>query len=236
MKSLVISFLFLNVALAGYLPQSKIDGQQHNALASFTSLNECEASYNESCVYAYGYDHRIHELGDETYDKAIYSKNDTESCVDEIDCDQKHLNKSCADASENPIKNYDTKEVYCSKFLRNDKVPTGAKILVVNQAKKDALTALENARKIKEAQIAAAMKSITCGRRVIALLSVKNSLKGLTNAQVKQMNNDYKEIKGLLESGALDTSKEEINAITPDGTIVTAQDKIDLIAEIDGCK
>ena len=92
---------------------------------------------------------------------------------------------------------------------------------------------VDDAKAAREAQIASAMAAINHGKRVIALFLVRNSTKSLTTGQVKQLNATYSAIKDLLETGSLVSAKEEINALTPDGVLVTEGDKTELIAEID---
>lgn len=85
----------------------------------------------------------------------------------------------------------------------------------------------------KEAEKKNALARMDHGRGVIALVLVQNSKKvGLTNSQIAQINGTFAQIKGLLDTGSLNTAKDAINAITPDGVLVTQEDKDIYLAEI----
>jgi hypothetical protein len=91
------------------------------------------------------------------------------------------------------------------------------------------------AAKDKESSIQAALERIECGKRVIALLVVRNSVKQLSTTQVASINNIYAPIKGLIDTGSLVTAKELMLSISPDGTLITEEDKSDLVNEITKC-
>lgn len=240
MKTLTLLFLitFSITTSANYLPESKINGQAIEAgVAVYQKKAKCEAVYSETCHHVpFQYNPEYHELVDEMVGdpaSAVYSKNDIEACADQTDCETKNSSKVCTDLMENVYMAQDFSEIYCSKFLRFDaQIPSGKKIIVENATKKAAYDSALAASEAMEAAIATAMKAINHGKRVIALLVVRNASKGLTTAQIEQMNSTYAEIKNLLETGSLVTAKEKIELITPDGTIVTEADKTALISEI----
>jgi len=95
-------------------------------------------------------------------------------------------------------------------------------------------TAAIAAEKTKIAGIEAALLAVEGGKRIVAYMNALNYAKGLTTAQVKTVlqDADLSLIKSLLESGSLVTAKEEIEAYTPDGTLVTQGDKDAIIAEL----
>lgn len=152
-------------------------------------------------------------------------KEQTDSCADAVECQSKFESLVCDSSGFNPIKNLDLMEVYCTKFE--------AKHIISNASLKAAYEASQAQEKALEDGVKSALKRIEHGKRVIALLLVRNSSKNLSKGQVKQMVSTYAEIKGLLETGSLETAKDEINLITPDGTIVTEGDKSALVSEID---
>jgi hypothetical protein len=80
-----------------------------------------------------------------------------------------------------------------------------------------------------------ALRAADCGKRVKARVSVINAKKGLKKAQRKQLINNFKAIIPLLDAGSLDIAKDEISAVVADGTLVTEEDKLKIIAEIDAC-
>jgi hypothetical protein len=89
------------------------------------------------------------------------------------------------------------------------------------------------AAKEAEDQIAMRMKRQEFGRRVIAIMSIRNDTKTLTTPQIVQFRSDYADINEALQNGSIGTARALINAITPDGTITTSADKTALLAEID---
>lgn len=92
------------------------------------------------------------------------------------------------------------------------------------------------AREAALAEQEAIDRKFSCGQSAIRWVAKNNIGKGLTTEQIKQMASTYSEINQLLMSGAIDTAKIEIQAITADGVIVTEQDKTDLLAFIAGCE
>lgn len=70
------------------------------------------------------------------------------------------------------------------------------------------------------------------GRRLIAIMSIRNDAKALNQSQIVQFASDYADINMALLNGSIATAKALIQAITPDGTITTQADKDALIAEI----
>ena len=92
---------------------------------------------------------RYHVMVDETrddVDNPVNSKSEIETCIDDVDCQAKLVAKICTDVDEIAIKNLDTMEVYCSKFLYYPQIPTGEKIIVVDPG----LKAIYNAEKQAE--------------------------------------------------------------------------------------
>lgn len=108
--------------------------------------------------------------------------------------------------------------------------------VVIDPAKKSADDLTVAAGALSEAAIRAALKAQRCGRRVKALLLVRNAPKGLTNGQKKQLVSDHGTTIRLLDAGSLDTARAEILATPADGTIITEGDKTALVAELDNCK
>jgi hypothetical protein len=156
-----------------------------------------------------------------------------ESKTLEQDCLEKEAAQIC-DGSQGyfKVRVADNSEVYCTKVVGYEQKVSGEKTITENATKKAAYDSSRLASEQMEAAIASAMKAIDHGKRVIALLLVRNASKGLTTAQIEQMNSTYAEIKNLLETGSLVTAKEKIESITPDGTIVTEADKVALVLEI----
>lgn len=87
-----------------------------------------------------------------------------------------------------------------------------------------------------EAALAKAEKAMNCGRSVQALLLVRNAVKNLSTAQIKQLVEAYSPIKSLLDTGSLSSAGEEIQAVEADGVIITEADKLALLAKINDCR
>lgn len=96
------------------------------------------------------------------------------------------------------------------------------------------------AQRTQENSLASAMakaqRAMECGKSAQALLLVRNSLKNLTTAAVKALVAAYAPIKQLLDTGSLQSSIEEIQAVQADGVLITNDDKTALVNHINGCK
>lgn len=258
MKKLILLITFITTsALANFLPESKINGQDAN-VAVYMKRSKCEAAFSEKChKIPFGYSPEYHELVDEMVDddtKPIYeAKSNVVTCsavlddpatteIDETktleeDCMEKEAAHICDLANKYyTVRVADNSEVYCTRFIGFEQKASGNKIVAENAAKKSAFEASEVVRKAKESAIAMATKAINCGKRVIAMLVVQNASKGLDTTQIKAMNASYSTIKDLLETGSLTSAREEILAATADGVLVTETDKTVLVAELDLCK
>lgn len=99
----------------------------------------------------------------------------------------------------------------------------------------EAQEVIKAATRQKEAGLQIALKKIDCGKRVIALMVIRNVPKNLTPQQVAQMNTIYAPIKGLLETASLVTAKGYIESTVADGMLITEADKTDLAAETQKC-
>jgi len=221
MKFLILLLVSLTASASNWMPLSKIQSQ---SLQAYQLEEDC-TKLGEQCL----------DVGDEpeivkegfTSLQDNYSKSEVESCLDEADCQSKHEAKICTDSGETSIKNLELLEVYCSKFL--------SKSLVKDNSGWSGFKAGKATEAQLEAGISLATNLRKCGERVMALMLVRNQPKGLTTTQVKQLVSAYASIKGLLESGSLASAKEEIQAVTADGVLVTNADKTALSAEIDKC-
>ena len=81
-----------------------------------------------------------------------------------------------------------------------------------------------------------ARKAMECGKSAQAAMLVRNAAKNLTTDQVKQIVATYAPIKGLLDTGSLQSAIEEIQKIQADGVLVTQADKEAIIAHINQCR
>lgn len=99
-------------------------------------------------------------------------------------------------------------------------------------AQLDALKASANSEVNAENDISTRMNRQDFGRRIIAIMSIRNDAKALNQSQIIQFASDYANINTALLNGSIATAKGLIQAITPDGTITTQGDKDALINEI----
>lgn len=79
-------------------------------------------------------------------------------------------------------------------------------------------------------------QKIKCGESAVKYIAKNNVKKQLTKAQRKQMIKAYADILDQLKAGAVDLAKEDIQAVSADGTIVTEQDKTDIVNFITECE
>lgn len=159
------------------------------------------------------------------------SRSMVEPCDGEQDCINKMAEKECSDPRI-PYRNAENTEIWCNTITGFEQMETGSFEIVEDPAKKSLYDAAKVEAETKKAQIAAAVMAMDKGREIIALMGIRNNAKGLSVGQVKQFLNTFGDIKAMLESGALITAKEEIEAITPDAIITTQADKDAILAEI----
>jgi hypothetical protein len=228
MKYLILFLISLN-CFANYAPLSEV--QSKNITKVY--LKRPAGNFIKLPI---GYNPAYYDVVDEMIDdieKPIYSKSEAEACADQADCEAKNAIKVCADNEETVLMSEDFSEIYCSKLTGYEQKSTGNKIVVENASLKATYEAQQLAKKQKEEALAQVRKMREAGQGVIDLMILNNSAKGLTDQQRKTVLETYSGIKALLEVGNLPQAKIEINAITPDGVLVTEQDKADLVAKID---
>lgn len=232
---LILIFFTLSASAGNWLNHSKI---KLGSSEAYSIKADCEAQSHELCydmVYPSSNYSEVNQNADD-YNQPIYSKSEVQDCISNANCDVIHEAKTCSDPQESSIKNYDLQQVYCSKLVGYEQKVI--QVIALDQAKLSAWeeqeTIKETARQ-KESAIQTALKRIECGKRVVGLLIVRNSVKSLNTSQVAQINTVYAPIKDLIDTGSLVTAKEAMLAITPDGTLITQGDKDDLVAEITKC-
>lgn len=224
MKTFILILVFLisfSALASNWIPVSKIT---QGSKIAYQLESECQKT-GEQCL----------DVGDSpdhvslgfitTEDKFL--KSQEEACLDEVDCESKFQALTCENFEQTKIKNLNLLEVYCVQ-------PDGKK-LVIDSAAIASYQAQQIAQAEQSVALAYAKKLRECGEGVMDLLLVRNSTKNLTKGQIKQMVSSFASIKGLLETGSLNSAKEEIEAVTPDGTLVTAEDKNALISAINAC-
>ena len=83
--------------------------------------------------------------------------------------------------------------------------------------------------------IALKLSRMECGKKVIAIFSIRNDAKNLTTQQVQTLSETYAQVQSLLMNGSLETSAMVITGIAPDGIITTQADKDALLSELNLC-
>jgi hypothetical protein len=218
----------------------------------FQEKEDCEKESSEYCIsIAHSWECQYSIIEDVFIDdisRPIRNKTDVVSCVEKqnTDADGNVVNpeipachtalneKVCDDDEAEKFINAEYTEVYCSKITGYEQKNAGKK-LVIDEAKKAAHEAKVSQERSMVDAIAQAEKLQACGKKVMALMLVRNQPKELTTAQVKQLVSTYADVKGLLETGSLNSAKEEILAVVADGTLITEEDKTALAAEVDKC-
>ena len=91
----------------------------------------------------------------------------------------------------------------------------------------DKVGALQN-----ESDIDLRIRRMEFGKRLIAIMSIRNDAKSLTVPQIAQFATDFADINTALLNGSIATAGTLINAITPDDVVTFQADKDALLAEI----
>lgn len=116
------------------------------------------------------------------------------------------------------------------KDLRYHTVVDGQ--LVEDAALKEEVLDGDEVQEIAEMAIAQKLRNMEFGKRILAIVAIRNDSKNLQPADVVSLSNTYAPIQALLLNGSIATAKAQIEAITPDGTLVTQADLDAILAEI----
>lgn len=236
MKLLILFFISLSI-FANYIPVELV-GTDLTGKPIFTNSAKCKKHYAKDCIkLPSGFNPNYYTLQDvikDDLENPIYTKTEVlNQCGEYCQSLWDSNTYTCQDQDASPYLNLDIEEIYCAKVTGYNQIATGQKIVAEDAVLKANYESQVQAKKDQEEAIQNELKAIEHGKRVIAVLMYRNRSKNLTTAQISQMNNTYSDIKNLLDTGSLETAKLAIGAITPDGTIVTEQDKTALIQEID---
>lgn len=71
------------------------------------------------------------------------------------------------------------------------------------------------------------------GGRLIDIMSQRNEEKDLSTEEIVELANTFADINKCWLNGSISTSRVLVNAITPDGIVLTADDKSAILNEID---
>lgn len=234
----IATIFFLNIyANAGtpFFPVGKT-----NAKTYYKDKAKCEAQEGQACYDITGKDLRFHSVQTGEVDdpsKPIYkTKYNVTACSNSQDCANKlsaEASPFCEEGDYPQIKENSLMPGYsyfCAGITGYEQIE--AQVLVEDAALKAQILAADQAKKTLEEQIQARTKRINFGTRIVALMGVRNDSKSLTAEQSASFLQTYGPIMQMLQAGALDTAKTQIEGITPDGTVTTQADKDALLAEI----
>jgi len=168
--------------------------------------------------------------------KPNYSKEQVTTCASADDCRAKMQAMACSTDGARAVYNLAPMEAYCTKLTGYQQ--RGVDVFILDQAKLSAHTAKLSADAVQaalEVKIRKAMGEADCGRRAIALVRVRNIPKNLSKAQQKALQSGLKDANQYLHNGSLALARDEVVAITPDGTVIQQADKDAVIALLDEC-
>jgi len=236
MKTIILILLFTNSVFAAgnWFPIGK-----NGAKTIYTQNPKCEMVEGQKCFDITNKDPRFHETQTSMVDdpskpimKAPYN---SINCDSSNDCNAKILDGSitCI-ASDNPsyVKNpvLPGFTMSCTGIAGYEQMQQT--ILVENAALKTSVQAADATKATQESAMAVRMKRIGFGVQMIAFIGIRNDEKSLSEAQSVTFLTTFAPIMQLLQAGALDTAKVQIEGITPDGVLTTQADKDAILAEI----
>lgn len=263
MRSIILTLFLLAASsahCASWIPGSKVDGSLHRDIPIYLSKTKCQEHFKEKCFpMPQSYNPSYHKLDEEMVDDETKpqwaSRSMIESCTSESNCKDMSIAKNKAKPSDceaddsrlecsvdncitdrSSYYNKEYSEVWCGKITGYLKKKSGVKIILEDETKKQAYKTQEAARLADEAAMAIASKALSCGKKVISRMLLQNKPKGLKKAQVRNLVKTYKDIKDLLDTGSLESAREDILAVAINEPIVTQADKDALVSELDKCK
>lgn len=120
---------------------------------------------------------------------------------------------------------------YCTSVIGYEQ--TQVESLVVNNDLKAQFAASDQIAQAKQSAKDQIEKNILFARDLKKEISIINLSRGLTTTQIQTFVDSFESINRLLDAGAIQTARVSINGLTPDGTIMRAEDKTAIIALID---
>lgn len=208
----------------------------------YMKKSKCEQAEGQSCFDVTNKDPRYHVVETQTVDdlsnpimKAPYN---TGSCDDGVDCSEKiseaQSNDPCDEGDHYTTEENDVLPgftYYCTGIQGYEQIQKD--VLVEDTDAKASVLAADQAKAESAQKLQAKLKDMQFGQMVIAKFSIKSDEKGLSSSQRAQLANDFETIKRLLEAGSIQAARDTIAGISPDGTLVTSEDKTELLSEID---
>lgn len=232
MKFILAFILILPVlALAeNWTTISKLESGQ-----GFQLKAECERVTSEKCFDIGDLPKEVYSVGnvlEDDFNKPIFeAKSNVKACEGQACYEaQKDL---CIEPYSSFV-NSELTEVYCTKLIGYEKKEVPSILLdSVKKAAYDLKVQAEAVKAIEEAKIQAKLTRMESGKRILAFINVRNDSKSLTPDQVSLMISTYGDIKNALETGSLNTAKFLVNSKSPDGVVMTSEDKVAILSEIE---
>jgi hypothetical protein len=175
---------------------------------------------------------KVAEMIDDPFSPQWEAASQVTECEGEEACQTALLALTCEGNREKFI-DAEFTQVYCTKIVGYDQVATGAYVLAENESLKSAYLAAKAAEDALNAGLQEVARLRAAGQRVISLVILRNGAKNLTDEQVIALHATYATVKSFLEDGSLVRAKAAVEAITPDGVIMTVDDKTAILAEIE---
>lgn len=236
MKYILLTFFTIFATSSFAVCKNKLplsEAQKAINLEAGAGKFKCKDKPDEQCICYDGINWHGAELVDryvDDYDNPIKEKQEIEECDGEADCQEKLALKTCEEAYYNK----EFTEVWCSVITGYEQKIEG-KNLVNNQTKIDAyeLAQAQKAQAQMAVQLARSLRQ--CGENLIDQIAARNVSKQLSAAQVIEQMTTYELVDRTLSKGAMESALMEVNKITPDGIIVTQEDKDFVINGINEC-
>ena len=209
---------------------------------SHRTKGECEKLSGFSCFDIEGKDLRyikVETSPEDDKSKPIYKERyNVVACSDEMDCTNKlsaELEPYC-DQGQNDFVTYEKNVLLpgmtygCSGIVGYEQVQVTK--LIVDQALKTQVLAKDIADKEKREGVERELNDIEFGKKLMAIIGYSSKKKGLTPTQIQSLRSAVSAAESALSVGAIEQAKVSIEGYTPDGTLLTQQDKDDILEEI----
>lgn len=236
---LVFCAMFCFSANALYVKQS--EALSLNITKTFLSKTNCGLDcINIPSGYKTEYFRVLDVLEDDLANPNFELKSNVTLCTDQTDCETKLLTLDCgiSDSSfpyQKLIKN-DFTEIYCTRVVSYPQVSSGQKHVVIDQSLKDAYESTKAIKKAEDDAIQAKIADMDLGKKLYAIVQIKNKMKGLSKGQRRTLRTNLSTIKEDLMDGNLCDARVDIAALTADGTLILSSDITEILAKIDAYK
>lgn len=231
----LILFLFTLSTWAQFSPVVEIDsGSVKNV---YRSRNICPGKCLKIPV---GYNNSFHkkiEIMKADLDNPTVTKSEAETCLDDEDCQTKLEAKTCADSQERVIKvlDSDPKEIYCTKTIY-PQIGSGSFRVVEDLDLKSAWEAQRAGKIAEQNAVSNKVKDMNFGRQLYASVQILNKKKELSKAQRRSLRTALSTMRDDLLDGSICDVKEDLVALSADGTLIREEDKALILSKIEAYK